>query len=56
MSGALLVKHWTKYGKDRLYVQTTAGEKVGWIDLATRSDDPRPQPLNSPRPGLLGEC
>lgn len=35
MSGALFVKRWTKYGKDRLYVQTTAGEKVGWLDLAT---------------------
>ena len=54
MSGALLVKHWARYGKGRLHVQTTAGEKVGSIDLATRSDDPRP--LNPPRPGLLGEC
>lgn len=35
MSGALFVKRWTMYGKDRLYVQTTAGEKVGWLDFAT---------------------
>jgi len=35
MSGALFVKRWTKYGKDRLYVQTAAGEKVSWLERAT---------------------
>lgn len=31
----LVVKRWTRYGKDRLYVETDRGEKVGWIDLLT---------------------
>jgi hypothetical protein len=31
----LVVSRWTKYGKDRLYVSTTGGEEVGWLDLVT---------------------
>ena len=31
----LVVSRWTRYGKDRLYVTTTGGEKVGWVDLET---------------------
>jgi hypothetical protein len=30
------VSSWHKYGRDRLYVTTSAGAKVGWIDLRTR--------------------
>ncbi len=29
----IVVSRWTRYGKDRLYVSTTGGEKVGWLDL-----------------------
>jgi hypothetical protein len=29
----LVTKRWRGYGKDRLYVNTEAGEKVGWVDL-----------------------
>lgn len=31
----LLVKRWTRYGKDRLYVTTQDGTRVGWLDLLT---------------------
>lgn len=31
----LVTKRWTRYGKDRLYVETSTGEKVGWLDLVT---------------------
>ena len=31
----IVVSRWTRYGKDRLYVSTTGGEKVGWLDLET---------------------
>ncbi|HEY5185653.1 MAG TPA: hypothetical protein VIM19_12275 [Actinomycetes bacterium] len=31
----LTVSRWTKYGKDRLYVNTPDGQRVGWLDLAT---------------------
>lgn len=34
----LRVVRWTKYGHDRLYVSTTDGVRVGWLDL-------RPNPL-----------
>ncbi len=27
------VKRWTRYGKDRLYVSTEDGQRVGWLDL-----------------------
>lgn len=33
--GALMVKRWTRYGKDRLYVSTSEGERIGWLDLLT---------------------
>jgi len=49
MSGALFVKRWTRYGKDRLYVQTTAGEKVGWLDLATGATTLDPNPSTHTR-------
>ena len=26
---------WTPYGKDRLYVTTEDGQRVGWLDLLT---------------------
>jgi hypothetical protein len=29
------VKRWTRYGKDRLYVSTEDGQRVGWLDLMT---------------------
>lgn len=32
---ALSVTRWTRYGKDRLYVSTSEGEKVGFLDLLT---------------------
>jgi len=31
----LVVSRWTKYGKDRLYVSTADGVRVGWQDLRT---------------------
>lgn len=31
----LVVKRWTRYGKDRVYVSTAEGERVGWRDLKT---------------------
>ncbi|MBC7679930.1 MAG: NERD domain-containing protein, partial [Pseudorhodobacter sp.] len=35
MEPSLVVKRWTRYGKDRLYVETGTGEKVGFFDLLT---------------------
>jgi hypothetical protein len=32
---SLTVKRWTRYGKDRLYVATEDGQRVGWLDLLT---------------------
>jgi len=36
-SGAagLVVRRWTRYGHDRLYVATTSGQKMGFLDLLT---------------------
>ena len=31
----LVVKRWTRYGKDRLYVSTSDGVRIGWRDLKT---------------------
>lgn len=31
----LTVKRWTRYGKDRLYVNHEDGSRVGWLDLQT---------------------
>jgi hypothetical protein len=31
----LVVKRWSRYGNDRLYVSTAGGERVGWRDLKT---------------------
>jgi hypothetical protein len=39
-SGVLVVNRWKRYGKDRLYVETTAGDKVGWWDLLTQEPHP----------------
>lgn len=33
--GELHVARWRKYGKDRLYVNDSAGTRVGWVDLLT---------------------
>jgi hypothetical protein len=33
--GALVTQRWRRYGKDRLYVSSATGEKVGWLDLLT---------------------
>lgn len=33
MDGALTVTRWRRYGKDRLYVSTADGSRVGWHDL-----------------------
>src|SRR5207244_1950344 len=34
-SRALAITRWKRYGKDRLYVATSTGERVGWLDLLT---------------------
>lgn len=34
-SEPLVVRRWTRYGKDRLYVSTVAGVRVGWSDCVT---------------------
>ncbi len=34
----LIAKRWTRYGKDRVYVSTSAGERVGWLDLQDGSE------------------
>ncbi len=31
----LTATRWTRYGKDRLYVNDEGDERVGWIDLQT---------------------
>jgi hypothetical protein len=31
----LKVSRWTRFGKDRLYVSTDQGDRVGWLDLIT---------------------
>ncbi|MGZ4651210.1 MAG: hypothetical protein ACXV3A_11835, partial [Kineosporiaceae bacterium] len=31
----LVVDRWRRYGKDRLYVSTQDGARVGWVDLLT---------------------
>src|SRR3954452_13027418 len=31
----LLVRRWTRYGHDRLYVSTAAGHRLGWYDVKT---------------------
>jgi hypothetical protein len=31
----LTVKRWRRYGKDRLYVNTAQGARVGWVDLVS---------------------
>jgi len=28
----IIVKRWTRYGKDRLYISTEDGQRVGWLD------------------------
>jgi hypothetical protein len=33
--GELLVSRWRRYGKDRLYVSSDGGERIGWVDLTT---------------------
>jgi len=33
--GELRVTRWRRYGKDRLYVNNEAGQRVGWVDLLT---------------------
>jgi hypothetical protein len=33
----LVVNRWRRYGKDRLYVETPAGNKVGFWDLVTKT-------------------
>ncbi len=32
---SLTVTRWAKYGKERIYVATAAGDRVGWLDLKT---------------------
>lgn len=34
-SGELVARRWTRQGRDRLYVTTPAGERVGWVDMVT---------------------
>ena len=31
----LVARRWTRQGRDRLYVSTQSGERVGWVDMAT---------------------
>jgi hypothetical protein len=33
--GELQVSRWSRYGKDRLYVSTASGERIGWVDLTS---------------------
>ncbi len=40
MDGNVSVTRWRRYGKDRLYVTTADGEKVGWHDLANGESHP----------------
>jgi hypothetical protein len=35
--GDLKTSRWTRYGKDRIYVSTADGLRVGWLDLLTGS-------------------
>jgi hypothetical protein len=39
-AAAFTCTRWTRYGHDRLYVATAAGEKVGYRDLKTGADHP----------------
>lgn len=39
-SEALVVNRWRRYGKDRLYVETLDGQKLGWWDLTTEEGHP----------------
>ena len=32
---ALSAERWTGYGRDRVYVSTSAGQRVGWLNLVT---------------------
>lgn len=34
-SGELVARRWTRQGRDRLYVTTPDGERVGWVDMVT---------------------
>jgi hypothetical protein len=33
----LATKRWRRYGKDRVYVTTSSGQQVGWLDLVDGS-------------------
>jgi hypothetical protein len=52
--GDLQVLRWRKYGKDRLYVNDEAGQRIGWVDLLTgqvtieQPDKPMPSMRLSP--------
>ena len=35
LTDQVTVARWTRYGKDRLYVSTEDGQRVGWLDLLT---------------------
>jgi hypothetical protein len=39
-SQSAVMTRWRRYGKDRLYVQTADGAKLGWWDLATDESHP----------------
>src|SRR5689334_18171612 len=46
-TSSLLVKRWTRFGHDRLYVSGSDGEQIGWIDLRTNQACPaRPEYLS----------
>jgi hypothetical protein len=47
LSPDVTIARWRKYGRDRLYVAHTDGNKVGYWDLV--SDEPHPE-----RPELVG--
>jgi hypothetical protein len=34
-SSELVARRWTRQGRDRLYVSTQSGERVGWVDMST---------------------
>ena len=55
--GDLQVTRWRKYGKDRLYVNDDAGERIGWVDLVAGSHQlARPDLVEAFRAAVHGFC
>lgn len=47
IDSALVVSHWRRYGKDRLYVERPDGTKVGWWDLTTEQAHPESEEVRA---------